>query len=203
VISEAAVASRPRVPAAINAVIVGAIGLAALAALVWPALPFNDDRLRAAAEAGLGIVTADLAGPGSAAQLGAPAPEFRWVEPGGASRSLRDLRGRPVVINFWATYCVPCKRELPALDAAAAAEPDVAFLAIDMNEDAPVARRYLDGLGIQRLMPLLDDRSRISRRYAVAVLPMTYFIDAGGFVRRIERGPLDLATIRDGVTGAR
>ena len=65
---------------------------------------------------------------------------------GGSSLELAELRG-PAVVNLWATWCAPCRRELPAFQTVSEARPDVRFIGIDIGEDATKARDFVDELG--------------------------------------------------------
>ena len=76
----------------------------------------------------VGAIYQQIARPGTAGRISAEAPLFAWATPQGQLTNLEALRGQPVVINFWATWCVPCREEMPALDRVAASRPDVVFL---------------------------------------------------------------------------
>lgn len=118
--------------------------------------------------------------PGAAPRISALAPDFTWREPDGSLRALSDLRGRPAVVNFWATWCVPCRTEMPAFERVAETTPDVTFLMIDLQEDAPQVRAFFDRFELRRLKPLIDPDGAIARRYGLAALPMTFFVDRQG-----------------------
>ena len=190
-------------PRAIAALILGTIALASLAALVWPSLPFNLPTAPPPGAGPVGVIYKDLELEGSAGRIGAPAPDFEWVDPAGKIRTLASLRGHPVVINFWATWCVPCREEMPALERAAVAHPEVAFLEIDLQEDGDKVRGFFDGLGLRTLQPLLDPNASVARRYAVFSLPTTFFLDRDGTIVHIEiGGPMKDETIARGLAKA-
>jgi thiol-disulfide isomerase/thioredoxin len=158
-----------------------------------------------------GLVAAALAlagGATRAAELSA-VPEVPLLTLAGAAVSLpRLVEGRPAVVNLWATWCPPCREEMPMLAAAQAREADrVRFVFADQGEGAPAVRRYLDD---EILTPLdhvlLDAGSTLRRRAGSRGLPTTLFFDAQG--RLVDRhvGPLsrdELRTKLDALRGSR
>src|SRR5688500_5902377 len=118
-------------PRVVTAIVVGAIALASLAALVWPSLPMNEV---ATGPTQVGVIRRQIDGPDMAGRVGAVAPDFEWNAPDGSTRTLASLRGRVVVINFWATWCRDCRTEMPLLNSVAR-DGDATFLAIDLLED--------------------------------------------------------------------
>ncbi len=92
-----------------------------------------------------------------------------------------DLAGvtGPAVINLWATWCAPCRRELPAFQAASEAHPDVAFIGIDIAEDPVAARAFLDRLGVM-FPQYADEDGELSDALGVASLPVTLLVDGRG-----------------------
>ena len=191
---------RPRIPRVVTAVVVGAIALASLAALFWPSLPMNQ---LATGPTQVGVIRRQIDGPNMAGRVGALAPDFEWNAPDGSTRTLATLRGKVVVVNFWATWCKPCRTEMPMLNSVARSS-DAVFLAIDLQEDGVKARSFFDQLALDRLEPILDLDGQTTRRYGVVGLPVTFFIDAQGAIRHIERGEVrDENAIRDAIAKAR
>lgn len=192
---------RPRMPRIVTAIVVGAIALASLAALVWPSLTRDDT---ATGPTRMGVISRQVEGPDMAGRVGAYAPVFEWHAPDGSTRTLADLRGKTVVINFWATWCKPCRTEMPLLNSVARSS-DAIFLAIDLQEDGARARSFFDQLALDRLEPILDLDGQTTRRYGVVTgLPQTFFVDAQGVVRYIERGEFTEAEqIRAAIAKAR
>jgi thiol-disulfide isomerase/thioredoxin len=192
---------RPRMPRVVTAIVVGAIALASLAALVWPALTMDQS---AVGPTRVGVIRRQIDGPDMAGRVGAMAPDFEWNAPDGSTRTLASLRGKVVVVNFWATWCKPCRTEMPLLNSVARGS-DAVFLAIDLQEDGARARSFFDQLAIDRLEPILDLDGQTTRRYGVITgLPQTFFIDGQGVIRYIERGEFtDADAIRLAVEKAR
>lgn len=177
---------RPRMPRIVTAIVVSAIALASLAALLWPSLA--TEQLPTGPTA-VGIIRRQIDGPNMAGRVGALAPDFEWNAPDGSTRTLASLRGKVVVINFWATWCKDCRIEMPVLNSVAR-DSDAVFLAVDMLEDGARARSFFDQLRLDYLDPIIDLDGKTTYRYGFRGLPMTYFIDAQGVIRHIERGAL-------------
>src|SRR5205807_8303377 len=137
-------------------------------------------------------------------RIGAPAPDFEWTSLDGQTLRLSAYRGKVVVVNFWATWCPPCREEMPALQRVAASEPDVVVLEVDLMEPGDKARSFLDSLGLDRLQPVLDSDGATTRRFGVLSLPSTFFIDRTGVIRHLELGgPLTEEQIKTGLAKAR
>jgi len=191
---------RPQMPRLVAAIVMGAIAFASLAAVVWPSLAISQ---AGSGPTQVGVVRRLVDAPDQAARISAVAPEFEWNAADGTTKKLSDLRGKPVVINFWATWCVPCRTEMPALERVAASS-DAVFLAVDLQEDGAKVRSFIDSLALDHLKPLLDTDGAVTRRYGVVALPQTFFVDADGVIQHIEHGQiLDDAAIRRGIDKAR
>ena len=184
---------RARLPRPVALVIVGAILGATLLALFWPSLPWSDARRIVVGPTRVGVIDRQIGSSGGG-KVGERAPDFEWVAPDGRRLSFAGL-GKPAVVNFWATWCGPCKDEMPLLDRTAAAHPEIAFLAIDLDEDGAKIRGFFDEFGIARLDPLLDTGLETSRRYGLASVPSTFFVDAHGTIRQLQIGQLDEARL--------
>lgn len=102
---------------------------------------------------------------------------------GGGETSLADLKGRPVVLNFWATWCSPCVAELPALNALAKSfgdkDPRVVAVSVDRG-GAPTVEKFLAGRNLGALAFYLDPPNKLIREVGTQVLPLTLFVDADG-----------------------
>lgn len=122
-----------------------------------------------------------------------PAPELSFRNREGDTIALSDFRGRTVLLNIWATWCLPCREEMPALDRLQArlggASFQVVALSIDRN-GAEAVRRFYDEIGITRLEIFTGSAGRILHDLAIVGLPVTLLVNAEG--REIARaiGPV-------------
>lgn len=128
---------------------------------------------------------------GPALRIGEAAPNFTLETLEGSTLSLADLRGHPVVINLWATWCPPCRGEMPDLDAVAREQADsgLIVLAVDLREDRASVQRYADTLGLSVTI-LLDREGTVANRYNLTALPTSYFIDRDGKLADLSIGAL-------------
>jgi cytochrome c biogenesis protein CcmG, thiol:disulfide interchange protein DsbE len=127
--------------------------------------------------------------------IGHPAPDFTLTTLEGQEFKLSALRGRPVVLNFWATWCPPCRAELPELKSANERYAgQVAIVGVNQAEPAATVAKLVLQLGLAYPIPL-DQQGDASRSYGVRSLPTTFFIDRDGVIRQIQNGPLTEATL--------
>jgi peroxiredoxin len=128
-----------------------------------------------------------------------PAPDFTLTDLDGNRVSLSQFRGKPVVINFWATWCPPCKAELPHLVKAYEREQGrVVFLAISVDEPERTVRRFVEDNGVS-LTVLLDDGGEVAADYRVEGIPTTFFISRDGEIVARYVGQIPSHRIEDGV----
>lgn len=135
--------------------------------------------------------------------IGQTAPGFSLAPVGGGPPiALDSLRGRPVVVNFWATWCTPCFQEHSALHAAARAMTDVQFLGVVYEDQESTTQAFLKERP-NAYPSLMDPQGRTAIAYGVFGVPETFFIDRQG--RTVEKyvGPLDSRTIAALVAKAR
>ena len=118
------------------------------------------------------------------------APAFMLASSVDTTVRTSDLFGRPFVLNFWATYCPPCKAEMPMLDKDVSAYPGVRLMLVNEGESRDTARAFLTGLGISR-PTLLDPNLAAGRAYGLSALPMTVFVRSDGTIDRRQIGELD------------
>jgi thiol-disulfide isomerase/thioredoxin len=136
-----------------------------------------------------------------AAFLVRPAPlelaDFSFEADGGAAKSLKDWRGKVVLLNLWATWCVPCREEMPALDKlqAALGGDDFEVVAINIDKGGPdKARDFLKEIGVNKLALYTDPSGKLFSTIRAVGMPTTLLIDREG--REIGRlvGPADWAS---------
>jgi cytochrome c biogenesis protein CcmG, thiol:disulfide interchange protein DsbE len=139
------------------------------------------------------------------ARGGAPtAPAFTLERlDGKGDLSLESLRGTPVVLNFWASWCSPCKDEAPLLEEASKRwAGKVAFVGVDVKDFRGDARRFIERYGVT-YPNVYDGKGSTIGRYGVTGYPETYFIDAEGRVRYRIAGPVeDAEDVDDGIRRA-
>jgi peroxiredoxin len=122
--------------------------------------------------------------------VGDPAPDFSYTLPDGATTRLSDLRGTPIVLNFWATWCLPCREEMPELEAAyAGGDGGLAVLGVNRNELPDAIARFTAEVPVTFPLVANVDGS-IADRYGVTSLPTTYFIRSDGTIGAIQIGVL-------------
>jgi cytochrome c biogenesis protein CcmG/thiol:disulfide interchange protein DsbE len=123
--------------------------------------------------------------------IGRQAPPFSLpVTNGGETVSLDSLRGRTVVINFWATWCVPCFQEHPVLTAGPRRfGGDVGFLGVVYQDEAPDVQRFLREQG-SSYPSLMDETGKVAIAYGVYGVPETFFISPAGTIVDKHVGPL-------------
>ncbi|HEY8796848.1 MAG TPA: redoxin family protein [Candidatus Dormibacteraeota bacterium] len=121
---------------------------------------------------------------------GGRAPGFSLVSTDGSRIALADLAGHPMVINFWASYCPPCRAEMPLLQRRVSAATGVRLVLINEGDSNQGARDFLISTGIQQAA-LLDSNLSVGRAYGVVPLPTTVFVRADGTIAGRQVGELD------------
>ena len=193
--------TRLQLPRWIAALFVSIIALASTAALVAPLLR---ETPVPTGSTNVGVITSVVDAPNTSSRVGSQAPDFLWVKPSGETTRLSALKGTPVVLNFWATWCKPCLAEMPRLEAAARANPDVRFFEIDLDEDGAKVRGFFDSLGITHLEPLIDVGTVVARKYELGSgVPDTFFIGRDGIVKAAVLGEMDEAKIATGLAAVK
>ncbi len=129
-------------------------------------------------------------------KIGAVAPDFSLNTPDNQTIKLSQFRGKPVLINFWATWCAPCITELPLLvQTYQANQGKLVILGINMKEDAGTVEARVKSVGITYPVGL-DNTGEVTNRYQVRGYPTSLFVDKNGVIQRITVGPLSEDTIR-------
>jgi thiol-disulfide isomerase/thioredoxin len=135
--------------------------------------------------------------PGFGNPVGSEAPDFTTTLLDGTRFSLSDhlaTDGRPVLLNLWASWCGPCRVEMPHLDAAAKTHAHVYFLGVAVDDDPAAARAFAEEIGVT--YPLaIDERNQVGRRYPSFGLPATFLIDEEGRIVRTVYGQVSEAQI--------
>ncbi len=182
-------------------VVVGVVGFG-----IW-FLEIRGDGGGVAGEAGFGIValaaSLNPTGEAPAAEVGRAAPAFRLRTPDGPATELTDYRGQYVLLNFWASWCGPCRGETPALQAFSERQsPGLVVIGVNQQEGAETAREFADGFGVTYPIAL-DTDGQVSSAYRVSTgLPVSFLVDPEGVIRDIHLGALtddDLAELAAGL----
>ena len=115
--------------------------------------------------------------------LDAPAPKFELDNLDGKSNQLEDFRGKPILLNFWATWCAPCRLEMPIIQRSYLNNAgELAVIAINNAEDPEDVQAFIDELDLT-FEVLLDPEEEAQRLYQVRGYPTTFFIDRDGVIR--------------------
>jgi thiol-disulfide isomerase/thioredoxin len=136
----------------------------------------------------------DEAGPPELLKLGQTPPDFTLLLPDGRHASLSDFKGRPVLINFWATWCPPCRAEMPELLQAARDYPDLVLLAVNVNESADAVSQFAEQFRMD-VPVVIDQEGAISNRYNVSGLPTSVFVHPDGTIVDVRPGAINRAVI--------
>jgi len=128
----------------------------------------------------------------AAVDAGVRAPDFTLRGADGRNVRLEELRGQVVLVNFWATWCGPCREEMPRLNALydKYRKSGVVLLGVNIDDDPATALATARKLGVS-FPVLLDTDKRVSRLYDLATMPSTVVIDRDGKVRLLHRGYRD------------
>ncbi|MDT8304480.1 MAG: TlpA disulfide reductase family protein [Anaerolineae bacterium] len=125
------------------------------------------------------------------------APDFSLELLNGDTFSLSAMRGQPVVLNFWATWCPPCRVEIPHFEQASRKyNGQVVIAGIDDGEPVTRVRPFVQEMGMTYPVPL-DEDSVVSRRYQVNSLPTTFFIGADGVIQNVHIGLINQAVLEE------
>lgn len=130
---------------------------------------------------------------GLGSQTDDPAPDFALELLDGTEFRLGEhlaTDGRPVILNLWASWCNPCRAEMPAFDTASQKHTDVFFIGIAVEDDPVAAEQFADEIGVSYALGI-DEGEQVGRRYPSPGLPATFFISTEGGIVRTIFGQLD------------
>lgn len=142
-----------------------------------------------------------ISGAATVPLVGHPAPDFTltpWNSSSGQSIHLSSLKGKPVVLNFWASWCDPCNEETPLLQTTwqQYQADGVVFIGIDYQDQQPAAEQFLQKYHVTYLAGP-DTSGRISVDFGVSNVPTTVFIDRSGVVASLHLGEIDAKTLQN------
>lgn len=123
--------------------------------------------------------------------VGQLAPDFTLTDLEGNQVSLSDFRGKIVFINFWATWCVPCRVEMPEIEAVYQQykDRDVVVIGVDLFEPEDEVRQYVQQGGYSWTF-VIDTTGEVAASYEVAAIPTSFFIDGEGIIRAVNIGAM-------------
>jgi cytochrome c biogenesis protein CcmG, thiol:disulfide interchange protein DsbE len=127
-----------------------------------------------------------------------PAPDFTLTTLDGEQFTL-SAQGTPIVLNFWATWCAPCRNEMPALQTASERfQGRVQIIGVDQGESAADVQRFVEEMGVTFPIPM-DGDSTVGRLYNIQGMPTTFFIDRNGVIRHLWIGEMNSITLAEGI----
>jgi thiol-disulfide isomerase/thioredoxin len=122
--------------------------------------------------------------------IGSQAPDFELAPLAGHPLRLKDFRGRPVLINFWATWCIPCVTEMPLIQSAyQESQGEFTVLAVNADEPASDVQDFLGKMDLSFEI-LLDPGGKVQSLYRLRGYPTSYFVDKDGIIRAVQIGQL-------------
>jgi DsbE subfamily thiol:disulfide oxidoreductase len=133
-----------------------------------------------------------------APHLGYLAPDFELTGFDGRTVRLSEFRGKPVLLNFWATWCPPCRKEMPDLQSFHKQYGDkITVLGINWNDDPPEAMNFLHSFGIT-YQNVIDRDGKVFVSYQLTAIPTSFWIDEAGVIRGFWLGPMSTETMVQG-----
>lgn len=161
-----------------------------LAACAQPDAPATLDPVETAPGSTIAVESRVLDEGRGRPQEGQPAPDFSYTLADGSTTKLSDLRGKQVIVNFWATWCLPCVEEMPELQRAAdESGGELVVLAVNRNETREAIARFTNRVNVR--FPLITNISGdIGDRYGITNLPITYFVNSDGTIAARQFGAL-------------
>lgn len=193
----------------VRLVVAGAIVAVAVLALWQAGILFPDDEATITTPDGTAKIfaattdvdTPSIPGRSVGLSEGDIAPDFEFSTFDGKRMRLSDLRGQPVFLNFWASWCGPCRREMPNMQTMLEkyGSSKLVVLAVNNGEAITPAQRFLDRIEVQLSEFGYDPTAQIVKKYQVTGLPVSYFIDANGVITRVVTGELSFNVMESSV----
>jgi peroxiredoxin len=125
-------------------------------------------------------------------KVGERAADFTLRDLAGKPVRLSELKGQVVLLDFWASWCAPCKKELPALEALQkkykAAGKNVVVLTVNIDKDRANAEKFLSSAKVKEVRVLLDKEGAVAGQYDLPTMPTSFVIDQKGIVRYVHAG---------------
>lgn len=142
----------------------------------------------------LALLLVPRSGSTTSLTAGESAPAFSLPSPDGQQVALDDLAGKPLILNFWASWCAPCRREMPEFQAVYEKykEQGLQFYAINIGESRVAVSNFLDQVGVD-LPVLLDLEEKAQEDYRILPLPATFFIDRSGKITAVYQYQMNKA----------
>jgi thiol-disulfide isomerase/thioredoxin len=130
------------------------------------------------------------------------APDFKLKDLSGKEISLSDLKGKRVFINFWATWCPPCKAEMPELEKLyqETKSSDLVIITVNLGEDKATVHKFIES-NKYNFPVLLDSKNEAAALYGIRSIPTSYFIDKDGYIANGKIGAMNLEEMRSYVEG--
>lgn len=181
--------------------VIGGLAVLVLAPLLWfvGTRPLGGNTI--------GAVSPGGAAQGSGAQAGKVAPDFKLKSPDGKTVELRQFRGKPVLLNFWATWCEPCKQEMPELEQLYRQYKDQGLVVLGVSIDSPADAKLIPdflkqgnpAVGSYTFPVALDQNQDVTRRYHLLGVPSSFFVDKDGVIRVVQPRVMERTMMLDGL----
>lgn len=130
-------------------------------------------------------------------------PDIALIPLNGGSFNLQQSKGQLTVVNLWATWCPPCRREMPVLAKAEQHNPDIHFLLINQREPADTVKQYLEQMSLQFSAVLLDPTGLVPQQFGAFGLPVTLYFDAQGQLVDSHMGEVSDASLAAAISKLR